>query len=290
MNVSSAVRPPAVAGLFYPADPKILVRQIDDFLKRATSDPLRMGSGKGHLLALVSPHAGFMYSGLTAAHAYKLLKERRFDTAVIVSPSHREYFDGISIFGGAAYRTPLGEVPIDAAFRDALVEDDTLIALSDAGHGQEHAIEVQIPFLQKMLGGCRIVPIVMGDQRREYCFHLGKKLAQVARGKNVLLIASTDLSHYYPYDTAQLLDNIIIDEVQRLDYEQLMADLETERAEACGGGPTVAVLLAACDLGANKAYILHACNSGDVTGDKGGVVGYLSAAILQINPDEIGVN
>jgi len=293
---ASAVRPPAVAGLFYPADPNILNRQIDELLQRAASN-----ASVSHLLrgedrkvrrrirAIISPHAGYMYSGLTAAHGYRLLQGQEFDTAIIVSPSHREYFDGISIYGGQAYRVPSGDVPIDTELREMLIRDDAIITLSDVGHRQEHAVEVQIPFLQKVLPGCKIVPIIMGDQRRDYCYHLGKKLAKVAKDKNVLLIASTDLSHYYPYDTAQMLDRIIIDEVERLDYEQLMTDLETERAEACGGGPTVAVLLAVCELGANKAYILHACNSGDVTGDRRGVVGYLSAAIFQIFPEEIGV-
>lgn len=293
---ASAVRPPAVAGLFYPADPKILNREIDDLLQRAASGEtlshLLGGEDtkyRGRIRAIISPHAGYIYSGFTAAHGYKLLQGEKFDTAIIISPSHREYFDGISIYGGQAYRVPSGDVPIDTELREMLIMDDAIITLSEIGHRQEHAVEVQIPFLQKVLPECKIVPIIMGDQRREYCYHLGKKLAKVAKDKNILLIASTDLSHYYPYDTAQMLDKIIIDAVERLDYEQLMSDLETERAEACGGGPTVAALLAVCELGANKAHILHACNSGDVTGDRSGVVGYLSAAILQTSPEENGV-
>lgn len=274
MSAYTTVRPPAVAGLFYPADPKDLNQQIDNLLER-----VKNGSLNGHLVALVSPHAGYMYSGFTAAHGYKLLQGHEFNSVIIVSPSHREYFNGISVYGGTAYRTPLGDISIDSDLRDALADD--LIVISDAGHRQEHAVEVQIPFLQKILNDFTIVPIVMGDQRREYCYYLGKKLAQIASGKNVLLIASTDLSHYYPYDVAITLDKIVIDEVQRLDYEQLMDDLETERAEACGGGPTVAVLFAARELGANTATILHTCNSGDVTGDRSGVVGYLSAAIFR---------
>lgn len=276
MSIRSTVRPPAVAGLFYPADTSALNRQLDDLLQRA--QPL---SPEGKIVALVSPHAGYMYSGLTAAHGFALLRTQRFDCVVIVSPSHREYFDGISVYGGSAYRTPLGDVPVNVEVRDQLVHNDDLIMLSDLGHGQEHAVEVQIPFLQKVLGSFTFVPVVMGDQRRAYCFHLGKKLSRVVEGKNVLLLASTDLSHYYPYDVARHLDKIIIEEIGRLDYEQLMTDLESERAEACGGGPTVAVLLAASKVGANRAYILHSCNSGDVTGDKRGVVGYVSAAVVR---------
>ena len=238
---------------------------------------------KGTIVALIAPHAGYQYSGATAANGYKLLKERVFDSVVIVSPSHREYFDGISIYNGSAYNTPLGNLLIDERLREELVEGDTIIEVSHRGHRQEHAVEVQLPFIQKVLGEIKILPIVMGDQRREYCFHLGTKLSKILKEKNALLIASTDLSHYHPYAIAQALDRIIIMDVARFDYEQMMQDLEMERAEACGGGPTVAVLIAALKLGANRVEVLHHCNSGDITGDHSSVVGYMSAAVLRAN-------
>lgn len=278
MTTRATIRPPAVAGMFYPDDSRILHQQLDELLEKVGRQNV-----EGKLIALVSPHAGYIYSGFTAAHGFALLKGLSFDTVVIVSPSHREYFDGISIYGGGAYRTPLGDVAVDDDLRSLLIMNDTIITVSDSGHRQEHAVEVQIPFLQKSLNNFKILPIVMGDQRREYCLYFGKKLAHSIAGKKILLLASTDLSHYYPYHIAENLDRIMIDEVSRLDVEQLMLDLETEHTEACGGGPTVAVLFAARELGANKAYILHTCNSGDVTGDKSGVVGYLSAAITQSN-------
>jgi len=270
------VRPPAVAGMFYPDDPHALDRQIEELLESVRAKPLN-----GSLIALVSPHAGYIYSGKTAAHAFVLLRGLSFDTVVIVAPSHREYFDGISVYEGNAYRTPLGDVPLDEDLRSSVAAGDEIIAVSDVGHRSEHAVEVQIPFLQKVLNNFRILPIVMGDQRREYCMHLGVKLADATRGKKVLLLASTDLSHYHPYRAAMDLDKIVIDEVRDLNFEMLMNDLEDERAEACGGGPTVAVLQAATTLGANRGHILHACNSGDVTGDTSGVVGYVSAAITR---------
>ncbi len=276
MTARTTVRPPAVAGMFYPGEPHTLGRQIDELLTRA-----QQADVAGEIVALISPHAGYMYSGFTAAKAYTLLQGKNYDSVVIVSPSHREYFDGISVYDGDAYRTPLGEVPVDGDLRAAAVQGEKVIILSEIGHRQEHAVEVQLPFLQRVLGKIKVLPIVVGDQRREYCFHLGKKLAKILAGRRVLIIASTDLSHYYPYDTAVTLDQVIVGDVERFDYEQLMIDLETERAEACGGGPTVAVLLAAHELGANVIRILHVCNSGDVTGDRSGVVGYLSAAILR---------
>lgn len=278
MTSSSAIRPPAVAGFFYPQERAELSKNIEQLLAGVKPRPTG-----GTVAALVSPHAGYQYSGMTAACGFSLLRDQRFDVVVIVSPSHQEYFDGISIYDGKAYRTPLGEMMIDEELRYELLRNENIIESSRTGHGEEHAIEVQLPFLQAVLGDTKILPIVIGDQRREYCFHLGEKLASVLRGKNALLIASTDLSHYHTYETAMGLDKIIIDDIESFDYEQLMHDLETERAEACGGGPTVTVLLAAKKLGANSVQVLHHCNSGDITGDHQRVVGYLSAAVLQIN-------
>jgi AmmeMemoRadiSam system protein B len=273
---SDVVREPAVAGMFYPGDARLLKKEIEDLLNRAKPTPVR-----GKLLALVSPHAGYMYSGLTAAHGFSFLRGIDVETVVIVAPSHREYFDGISVYNGSAYRTPFGAIEIDTSVRQGLVEGEDVIVESESGHRQEHAVEVQLPFVQSTVKQCKIVPIVMGDQRREYCYLLGEKLAAVTAGRNALLIASTDLSHYHPYTIAMKLDSIIMDEIARLDHDALMTTLEKEEAEACGGGPTVAVLLAAKKLGADKAQILHSCNSGDVTGDRSGVVGYLSAAITR---------
>jgi len=274
----SSVRLPAVAGMFYPSDPQALSDDIDQLLKEVTSPKL-----VGKIVALIVPHAGYQYSGFTAANGYKLLQTHKFETVVIVSPSHREYFQGISVYDGSAYRTPLGNLMIDVAVREELIRGDSVIKESSVGHTREHAVEVHLPFLQKTIGDTTIVPIVMGDQKREFCFHLGEKLGDVLKSKNALIIASTDLSHYYPYEQAQLLDKIVIDDVAKFDYERLMENLESERTEACGGGPTVAVLVAAKKLGADSVTILHKCNSGDVTGDHCGVVGYLSAVVTKTN-------
>jgi AmmeMemoRadiSam system protein B len=172
-------------------------------------------------------------------------------------------------------------VQVDINLRDELLNEDESLLRNILGHRQEHAIEVQLPFLQRMLGDVKILPIVMGDQKRSFCVRLGDTLAKVLRGKNILLVASTDLSHYFPYSVAEKLDKIFIEDVAKFNDEKLMSDLEKERTEGCGGGPTVAVLRAAKKLGAQKVHILHHCNSGDVTGEKDGVVGYLSAAIVR---------
>jgi AmmeMemoRadiSam system protein B len=274
MTPKSGIRPPAVAGFFYEATPRSLRDAVTRMLGEAPAEPLG-----GRLVALIAPHAGHIYSGAVAAAGFRLLKGSGVETVVIVAPSHREYFDGISVYAGSAYETPLGTVEVDAALRSELLENEAVIEASWRGHGPEHAIEVQLPFLQAMLPAVRILPIVMGDQRRAYCMHLGERLAAILTNRPCLLLASTDLSHYHPAEVAGRLDGIAIDDVAAFDEEKLMADLDAERTEACGGGPTVAVLRAAKLLGADAVRILDHRNSGDVNGDYGKVVGYLSAAI-----------
>jgi AmmeMemoRadiSam system protein B len=274
---AAGVRPPAVAGMFYPLRPDELRMEIAALLRAARPPKIQ-----GSIAALIAPHAGYAYSGPTAAAAYRLLEGRTFDTVVIVSPSHREYFDGVSVYDGDAYATPLGELRVDAALRDALIAGDAVVTASARGHRSEHAVEVHLPFLQSVLASApKILPLVMGDQRAEFCRHLGRRLARILAGTNSLLVASTDLSHYHPYDAAELLDEAVIRTIERGDAERLLEDLATERAEACGGGPTAAVLVAARELGAGRVTILHHCNSGDVTGDRRSVVGYCSAAITR---------
>jgi MEMO1 family protein len=227
--------------------------------------------------ALISPHAGYRYSGLTAAAGFAHLKGRTFKHVVIVSPSHREYFDGVSVYPGAAYVTPLGKVPVSRRLREKLLEQRGCIVPSLAGHGEEHAIEVQIPFLQCVLDEFDLLPVVLGDQRREYCFELGESLARLLENEDALLVASTDLSHYHQSATAHSLDTIMIENIRAGDADMLMTNLEAGNTEACGGGPTVAVLAALQRLGTHRIEILGYRTSGDVTGDHDAVVGYLSA-------------
>jgi AmmeMemoRadiSam system protein B len=271
-------RPPAVAGMFYPAERERLSRDLDRMLDASAGDAL-----EGELVAMIVPHAGYQYSGATAAAAYALLRGRQFDAAVIVSPSHREYFDSISVFSGAGYLTPLGSLCVDESLRAALLKGERAIGASTRGHGSEHAVEVQLPFLQRACGVISILPVVMGDQRRENCFLLGKKLASILAGRKTLLLASSDLSHYHSYPEAEALDRVFIDDVRTFDADRLMDHLEGEATEACGGGPAVAVMVAARLLGADTARILHHCNSGDITGDRAQVVGYLSAAFTRVH-------
>lgn len=269
---TSSVREPAVAGTFYPGSARTLQRDVDTMIEKAV-----LPGQYGTLFGLVSPHAGYMYSGFTAAHGYKALKGKRFDAVIVVGPSHQEYFKGISIYPGSRYRTPLGEVPIHDKLRSRIIEGGKRISLSAAGHHTEHSIEVQVPFLQCVLGSFSFVPIVMGDQTIELCRDLADAIVSAASNLNILLVASSDLSHYHPYEEAVALDRRVIDLVESFEPVRLMEGLQHHQIEACGGGPIVAVMLAAEKLGANSARVVHYCNSGDVTGDRSAVVGYLSA-------------
>ncbi len=275
------VREAVVAGMFYPADKKALMRQVVELFERAKPKKIR-----GNIKALISPHAGYIYSGLTAAYAYKLLENKKFDSVVIISPSHREYFEGVSIFPGSYYRTPLGDVPMDLELCKLIVDNEPAIKLSQQGHIEEHALEVQLPFLQIILENFKLVPIVIGHQIKDYSYKIGEVLGKVLKNRNALVVASTDLSHYHPYEIANQLDKIAIDAIANFDYEKLLNELEEQHTEACGGGPAAAAMIAAKNLGANKVEILHSCNSGDVTGDKDAVVGYMSAVIYETPVNE----
>jgi MEMO1 family protein len=269
------VRLPAVAGMFYDESLALLKKNVVGFLERAKIPKL-----KGTVRALVSPHAGYVYSGFTAAHAYKLIAGNKYDCVIVVGPSHREYFDGISIYQGDAYETPLGTIPIHKEIMAELLNEKKAIVASKAGHGAEHSIEVQLPFLQSVLGDFSFVPMVMGDQRSQLCSDLAEALARVVKDRNILLVASSDLSHFHPYNEAVKLDNCVIQELKEFNSKKFITDLGKNKFEACGGGPIAAVMEAAKKLGAKKAEILHYCNSGDITGDKSSVVGYLAAAFL----------
>jgi MEMO1 family protein len=278
MSEKEIVRAPAVAGMFYERSSAALRKNIDEMLNR-----VQLPKIEGTVRAVISPHAGYVYSGFTAAHAYKLLKGRKYDCVIVVGPSHREYFDGISIYSGDAYETPLGKVPINHKVRSELLQGEKNIVASIAGHREEHSLEVQLPFLQRVLEEFLVVPIIMGDQRRQLCEQLSVALARVMANHNILLVASSDLSHFHSYDEAVLLDKRVIQEVERFNSDVFIDELEKKSFEACGGGPIAVAMKTAQQLGANRAEVLHYCNSGDVTGDKSGVVGYLAAAFMQLD-------
>lgn len=265
------VRPAQVAGYFYPSNPDKLKNDIGLLL-----DVTKPKEKFERIFGIVAPHAGYVYSGKTAAHAYNILVGKKYKSVVVISPSHSEHFPGISIFEGDAYETPLGILKVDKEFREKLLTDDGVIFKGYEGHRREHALEVQLPFLQTVLQDFKIVPVVMGDQSKRNVDTLAKKLAEVSDDET-LIVASSDLSHFYSKSQADKLDSVVEKRVREFDFESLQMDLDTHVCEACGGGPIVALMKAANLKNIAHSMVLYRCDSGDVTGDNSEVVGYLSA-------------
>ena len=270
-------RSPAVAGMFYPDDPRELKRQIDFYIKNLEDKPVL-----GEIHGIIVPHAGYMYSGQVAAAAYKQLLDRDYRIVVVIAPSHREYFNGISIAPARCFKTPLGDVRVAQELCERLSEQDESIKLSWTGHHKEHALEVQLPFLQRTIGEFQLIPVVMGDQTYDYGILLGEALAKLIRHENALIVASSDLSHYYPANEAERMDQRIVKLINAYDYDMLWDETESRSSEACGIGPMLAAMVAAKKLGANKSEVLLYQHSGNVTGDHTSVVGYLSAVLYRV--------
>lgn len=271
------VRPPAVAGSWYPAGRAALEAAVDGHLAAAAP-----GRPRPCPRAIIAPHAGLRYSGPVAAWAYALLRPCHYAAAVLVGPSHFVAFRGVSLWPRGAWDTPLGAVPIAEELAAAIAAGSGDIVEHEAAHGREHSLEMQLPFVARLLPGVPIVPLVMGHQDRATAMGLGDAIGRAVQARpaaDVLLVASSDLSHYEDAETAARLDAVVLACVDAFDAGRLMTALEAEPRHACGGGPMVAVLRAAAQLGCTEARVVHYGDSGDVSGDKSSVVGYMAAAI-----------
>ncbi len=275
MNIRHSI----IAGSWYPGNPSVLKKEINGYLDRADVSDV-----KGNLIGVVSPHAGYMYSGPVAAYAYKNLKDRGINTVIMVGPSHRAFFNGVAAYGSGAWETPLGQVEIDKELAYAIIEGDkTFVSDLPQAHAQEHSLEIQLPFLQTVLNSSfKIVPLMLFDHSLASCQKLAQAVFKAAQGrKDLLLLASSDLSHYHAQAEANKLDGLVASSIEKYDYRKLVDDLSTEKCEACGGGPIVTVMIASQLLGADKGVVYDYRTSGDVTGDKDQVVGYLAAGFYK---------
>jgi MEMO1 family protein len=271
------IRPAAVAGTWYPGTAGALTRDVDGYLAQA-----RDWTG-GPIQAVLAPHAGLMFSGPVGAHAYRAAASQRFDVIVLAGPSHFVGFDGVSIFPEGAFATPLGDAIIDDDAARVLSGSAVVRALPSA-HQREHSLEMQLPFVRRLFPDAKIVPLVMGYQTRETIVGLAEALTTACQGRQALLVGSTDLSHYFDAQTAERRDARVRSHVSAFDPEGLLAlfeehpEHERGRYVACGGGPAIAVMMAARQLGATDARVLNYAHSGEISGDYSGVVGYLAAA------------
>ncbi len=260
------------AGHFYPYNRDELIEILDELNNKADNIAIN-----GKILTGISPHAGYVYSGLTAMHFYKSLKNE-YERIVIIGPSHRSYFNGFALLEEEYWSTPLGEVEIDNEFNDIL--EDTVFFYDSTIHNTEHSVEVQIPFLQYILKDIKIVPIVMGQQNYKNINYFIEKI-RLLEPKNTLFIASSDLYHGYDYEKGKSINKKTLEKIQNNDYEEFynyfIGTEETEDAPACGGGPIAIILGINKVLGINQMKLLHNTTSSDVIQQyEGYTVGYAS--------------
>lgn len=279
---TGSIRRSVIAGDWYPGQPDVLRQTLAGYLADAEKAEL-----KGELKALISPHAGYVYSGPTAAYAYKQLEDDQiFDTVAVLSPLHQAHPARFAATKASYYETPLGLVEVDAGLVEALGKE---VTLDRVGFDGEHSLEIQLPFLQHVLGNFTLLPVMLGESMTSgrgltACRELSTALAKLLGDREALIVASTDLAHLHDYNDVVRHDRVVIELVERFDIEGLARALVEGRGQACGGAPVVTALLAAQALGANRATVLHYTNSGDVTGNRrpgSYTVGYMAAAIYQ---------
>ncbi len=278
------VRRSAIAGTWYPGDARELGATVDEFFAHT-----EYAARTGELVALISPHAGYPYSGQTAGYSYAQLRDQKFDTVVLIGPSHYEDFGPFAISAKKFYGTPLGEIELDQELISALAQK---ISLTRVEHDREHSLEIQLPFLQRALGDFKLVPIMMsrpfyivGPEARAHCDQLADTLPALAATKRVLLVASSDLSHLEDYNAVKRFDARFAQLVEKFDVDGLADYMwRTGECRACGDAPIITTLLTAQKLSANRVQILHRTNSGDVTGEReraNYVVGYMAAGVYK---------
>jgi AmmeMemoRadiSam system protein B len=280
------VRPPAFAGSWYAGTPESLKKQIERVFTHKLgpgSLPTVINDGPRNIVGLVSPHAGYMYSGPVAAQGYyQLAKDGKPDVVVIFSPNHTGRGSALAAMREGVWRTPLDDLEIDTATADEILQASSIIDVDEVAHTYEHSIELQLPFLQYMYGSdFKFVPITFMMQDLESSREVGKATAKALSGKNALVIASTDMSHYEPQERAEKKDKMALEAAVKLDEEQYYSIIESQAVSSCGYGPTIAAITASKKLGAKKAKLLCYRTSGDITGDYSQVVGYASIAFMK---------
>jgi AmmeMemoRadiSam system protein B len=286
MNKTSDVRPSPIAGQWYPSDERQLAVSVDRYMDDAILPDL-----PGEVIAVVAPHAGHLYSGPVAGYAFAALRGREPDVVVVASPMHYPYYEAILTTAHHNYATPLGVIPVNEEalqVLDSSLKETLGVGLTRVAYDQEHSLEIELPFLQRALAKpFSLIPIMLRDQSLRIARGLGKSLAwlisqsKTLSGKETVLVASTDLSHFYTQTVADELDENMLLQVREFNPEGVVEVEEQEKGFACGRGALAAVLFAARELGADQVKVLKHATSGDVTGDYDRVVGYGAAVITR---------
>ena len=280
MAVIAPVRPSAIAGTWYEGNPKSLARMVDQYLDQAELPEL-----SGKVIAVIAPHAGHVYSGPVAGYAFASVRGTNPDIVAILSPMHQPYYETLLTTAHSAYETPLGRVPVapdTIAILDSHLRTSLGYGLTPVAYDHEHSLEIELPFLQRALGAWfKLLPVMVRTQSAQVSQQLGEDLAETLRGKKALIVASTDLSHFYSQDEAVAFDTEMLRRIESFSPEEVFSAEEDKRGFACGLGALTAVLWAAKAMGATTVKVLHHATSGDVTGDYSSVVGYGAAVILK---------
>lgn len=278
------VRPSPISGTWYPGDPEKLAQSIDRYLHEVVIAPI-----PGEIMGVIAPHAGHRYSGQVAAHAFRYLEGLTPEVVAVISPLHHPHLSQVLTTGHDAYGTPLGNVPVDHAllkrFEAELIENEG-IEVSYVKNDGEHSLEIELPFLQRVLPQpFRLLPLMLRDQSRPTVEAVGHALGNVLTDQSAILVASSDLSHFYPQPMAQRLDAELLSRIGAYDPSAVLSAEEEGVGFACGRAAVSAALWACKDLGADSVKVLHHATSGDVTGDYHSVVGYGAAVIYRKTQD-----
>lgn len=280
MDITTDIRPSPIAGRWYTSDPKKLAASIDAYINAARLPPI-----EGEIIGVVAPHAGHMYSGPVAGYAFAAIRGLKPELVAIISPMHHPYYEPLLTTTHQAYGTPLGPLWIDQEAMSALngyLSESLGFSLTPIRRDPEHSLEIELPFLQRAIESkFRLLPVMVRDQSARVTRALGQALAKALQGKPALLVASTDLSHFYTQEIAKTLDAEMLRKIETFDPQGVLDIEEQGKGFACGKGAVAAVLWAAKDLGADKVQVLHHATSGDVTGDLSQVVGYGAAVITR---------
>ncbi len=269
------IKEPNVSGQFYSADPKELRADIEKFMSAASNTP-----SPKHIDIIIAPHAGYIYSGPVAGYSFKAVSQTPYKTIVILAPSHFYGFDGISIWEKGGFKTPLGIADVDEEFTKKLMATNPNFYFDSKAFEREHSLEVEIPFLQKTFNDFKIVPIVFGQPSVQLLNDFAMSLKEtIGDRKDVLIVVSTDLSHYHDDGFAREMDARTIGAIKELNAKQIWMENQKRTMEMCGFIPVVTAILYAQHKGLTDVELLNYGNSGDVTGDKSSVVGYSAIAI-----------
>lgn len=276
--MNSYLREPAVSGIFYPKNPNELREDIESLFRDPNFGPgnLPPSGNNEKIFGMVSPHAGYMYSGAVAAHGYYDLSSSKFESALILGPNHYGLGSEVALMDKGSWETPLGKVEIDSEVAQSIHQNCDIISIDESAHSRDHCIEVQLPLLQYIKGQFKIVPIILINQGKNTCKKLGTDIYESIKDRNLIPIASSDLTHYEANNLAYEKDKLLISAILSLDIEKFYSVLISFNVTACGYGAIATVMEISKRMGATKGKLLKYATSGDIAGDNKSVVGYSS--------------